>query len=124
MVVEKLIKRSGKYEFPQFCYENKRQYRYDTNYPRVFHSEYEYWYDGRLLLIGGFSANDLVMVDVETGSQAVTQQDFQGKPTVKMLIEKFKGKVKQSGKTIHEVVRDFKSNNLDLELWLINSLTI
>ena len=124
MVIEKLIKIGGKYEFPQFCYGYKRHYRYAMNHLRVFHSEYEYWYDGRLFLIGGFSANDLVMVDVETGSQAVTQQDFQGKPTVKMLIEKFKDKVKHSGKTIHEVVRDFKSNNLDLELWLINSLTI
>lgn len=49
---------------------------------------------------------------------------FKRKPTVKMLIEKFKEKLKKSGKSIHEVIQTFKSNNLDLELWLINSLTI
>lgn len=124
MVVEKLIEKSGKYEFPRFSYEGQRQYRYATDYPRVFNSRYEYWYDGRLFLIGGFYANDFVMIEVETAAQAVTQQDFQGKPNVKMILDKFKEKLAKSGKTIHEVVIDFKSNNLDLELWLIKLLTI
>lgn len=124
MVVEKLIKRSSKYEFPQFSYEGQKQYHYATDYPRVYHSRYEYWYDGRLFLIGSFYANDFVMVEVETGALAVGQQDFQRKPTVRMLIEKFKEKLKKSGKSIHEVIQTFKSNNLDLELWLINLLII
>lgn len=64
------------------------------------------------------------MIEAETGALATGQQDFQKKPTVKMLIEKFKEKLKKSGKSIHEVIQTFKSNNLDLELWLINSLTI
>ena len=124
MVVEKLISKEGRYEFPQFIYESQKEYRYAPNYPRVFYSRYEYWYDGRLFLIGSFYANDFIMIEVETGSQAVTGQDFQRKPTVKMILEKFKEKLVKSGKTIHEAIRDFKSNNLDLELWLINSLTI
>lgn len=124
MVVEKLISKEGRYELPQFIYESQRKYRYAPNYPKVFYSGYEYWYDGRLFLIGSFYANDFVMVEVETGALVAGQQDFQRKPTVKILIEKFKEKLKKSGKSIHEVIRDFKSNNLDLELWLINSLTI
>lgn len=124
MVIEKLIKKSGEYEFQQRRYEGQFHYRYATDYPRVFHSRYEYWYDGRLFLIGGFYANDLAMIEVETGSHAVTQQDFQRKPTIEMILNKFKEKLAKSGKTIHEVIRDFKSNSLDLELWLINSLII
>lgn len=124
MVVEKLLPKEGRYEFPQFIYESKTTYRYYSDYPRVFYSRYEYWYDGRLLLIGTFNPNELVMIDAETGALVAGQQDFQRKPTVKMLIEKFKEKLKKSGKSIHEVVQTFKSNNLDLELWLINSLTI
>lgn len=124
MVVEKLISKEGRYELPQIIYESETTYRYYSDYPRVFYSRHEYWYDGRLFLIGSFYANDFVMIDVETGALAAGQQDFQRKPTVKMLIEKFKEKLAKSGKTIHEVIRDFKSNNLDLELWLINSLTI
>lgn len=124
MVVEKLIPKKEVYEFPQFVYESYTTYRYSSDYMRIFHSRYEYWYDGRLFLIGGFNASELSMVEVETGALAVGQQDFQRKPTVKMLIEKFKEKLKKSGKSIHEVIQTFKSNNLDLELWLINSLTI
>lgn len=125
MVIEKLISKEGRYEFPQFIYESQRKYRYAPNYPKVFYSRYEYWYDGRLFLIGSFEyIADFVMVEVETGSGAVTGQDFQRKPTVKKILEKFKEKLAKSGKTIHEVIQDFKSNNLDLELWLINSLTI
>lgn len=124
MVVENLIKKKGKYEFEPFLYGNNITYRYYSGSSRVFHSEYEYWYDGRLLLIGAFYLEELAMIDAETGATAVTRQDFQRKPTVKMLIEKFKEKLERSGKTVHEVVRNFKSNNLDLELWLINSLII
>lgn len=124
MVVENLIKKTGKYEFEPFLYGNNLAYRYYADSLRVFHSEYEYWYDGRLLLIGTFYPNELVMIDAETGATAATRQDFQRKPTVKMLIEKFKEKLERSGKTVHEVIRNFKSNNLDLELWLINSFII
>lgn len=125
MAVEKLISKEERYELPQFLYEGQRKYRYAPNYPRVFYSRHEYWYDGRLFLIGSFeSMGAFVMVEVETGAQAVTGQDFQGKPTVKMILDKFKEKLFKSGKTIHEVIQDYKSNNLDLELWLINSLTI
>lgn len=90
----------------------------------MFHSRYEYWYDGRMFLIGRFDAKDLTMVEVETGFYAVRQQEFQRKPTIEMILNKFKEKLAKSGKTIHEVIRVCKSNNLDLELWLINSLTI
>lgn len=125
MVIEKLISKEERYELPQLIYESQMKHRYAPNYSRVFYSRYEYWYDGRLFLIGSFEyIDDFVMVEVETGSQAVTGQDFQRKSTVKMILEKFKEKLAKSGKTIHEVIRDFKSNNLDLELWLINSLII
>lgn len=124
MVIEKLIKKSGEYEFRQRRYEGQRQYRYVTDSPRVFHSRYEYWYDGRMFLIGRFDTKDLAMVEVETGVHAVIQQEFQRKPTIEMILNMFKEKLAKSGKTIHEVIRDCKSNNLDLELWLINSLII
>lgn len=124
MVVENLVQKEGTYEFPQFAYESKTTYRYTTDFPRVFHSRYEYWYDGRLFLIGSFNEKDLIMVDAETGVFAVHSQDFQRNPTIKMLLDKFKEKIFKSGKSIHEVVRNFKSNNLDLELWLVNSLII
>lgn len=124
MVVERLIKKKGEYTFLQFDYINQRQYHYSTDYLRTFSSSYEYWYDGRLFLIGSFHANVFAMIEAETGSFAVTEQDFQKKPTVRMLLDKFKEKLVKSGKTVHEVIRDFKSNNLDLELWLIKLLTI
>lgn len=104
MVVEKLLPKEGRYEFPQFIYESGTTYRYYSDYPRVSYSRYEYWYDGRLFLIGSFYANDFVMIEAETGALATGQQDFQKKPTVKMLIEKFKEKLKKSGKSIHEVI--------------------
>lgn len=124
MVVENLVQKEGTYEFPQFSYVALTSYRYIMGCPRVFHSRYEYRYDGRLLLIGSFNEKDLIMVDAETGAVAVHSQDFQRNPTIKMLLDKFKEKIFKSGKSIHEVVRNFKSNNLDLELWLVNLLVI
>ena len=46
------------------------------------------------------------------------------KPTAERLIKKFKEKLFNRGVSIHEVIRDFKLRNLDLELWLINTLII
>lgn len=122
MVIEKLFLANEIYSFP-LLYVEGRNYRCSDS-SRTFYSQYEYWYDGRLFLIGSFSSNELVMVDKETGASAVTQQDFQRKPSVWMLIKKFKEKLEKSGKTIHEVIRDYKNCNLDLELWLVNSLII
>lgn len=123
MVIERLIQKKQNVNLLQTIYEGGWSYRY-ADYSRTFHSKYEYWYDGRLFLIGGFGEKDLVIVERETGVLAVTSQDFQRKPTVREVIDKFKEKVRLSGVTIHEVVRKYKSNNLDLELWLINSLII
>lgn len=125
MVIEELIEKKEDYVFPQLRYEHSSRYRYDTENTRVFHSRYEYWCDGRKFLIGSFCQNELVMIEVETFSLAVSRGDFpDGTKDIGMIIAKFKNKLLRSGKSIHEVVRIFKSNNLDLELWLVNSLVI
>lgn len=112
MVVEKLIRKKEAYYWESY------------EYIRCFYSQYEYWYDGRLLLIGCFSDGKRVIVDAETGVFAVFSAEVQRRPTIEMLIFKFKEKLCRSGKTIHEVVRDYKINNLGLELWVVNSMII
>ena len=125
MVIEELIEKKEDYVFPQLRYERPSGYHYDTENTRVFHSRYEYWYDGRKFLIGCFCQSEIVMIEVETFSLAVSQRDFpNGTKDIGMIIAKFKDKLLRAGKSIHEVVRVFKSNNLDLELWLVNSLVI
>lgn len=123
MVVEKLIPKKEVWALPQCIYKSKTAYRY-ADYPRMFYAEYEYWYEERLFLIGSFDVGCPIMVDAETGAYAVQPLDFHKKPTIKMILDKFKEKVLRSSKSIHEVVQSFKSNNLDLELWLVNSLII
>lgn len=110
MVVERLISKKEIYKFPK-C-------------PYVFHSKYQYWYDGRLFLIGRFYRNTTVMIERETGAMAVHSMGFPGKFSIEDLIEKFKYKITLSGKTIHEVIRDYKLNNNGIELWVINLLGI
>ena len=118
MVIEKLIPKKEVYQFPSiYCYDITK-FRYTSNV-RVFYSQYEYWYDGRKLLIGKFKGGGLGLIDVETYAWAV-----QPEATVEELINVFKQKVEKSGKTIHEVALDYKKLNLDLDLWLINSLNI
>lgn len=123
MVVEKLIPKKGEYIFPAFIFITSKEYRYHPNQQRVFHFQYEYWYDGRLFLVGHFKGEKLSLMDVETCSFAVGPAEL-AKPTAKTLIEKFKDKVQMSGKTIHEVAQNFKNLNLDLELWVVKSLIV
>lgn len=120
MVIEKLIPKKEVYQFPSICYPycTFTAFRYTPNI-RKFYSQYEYWYDGRKFLIGKFKGEGLGLIDVETTAWAV-----QPTATVGELIESFKQKVQRSGKTIHEVVLNYKKQNLDLDLWLINSLSI
>lgn len=121
MAIEKLIPKKEEYQFPSICYPyNLKTFRH-TSEVRVFYSQYEYWYDGRKFLIGKFKSGNLGLIDVETYAWAVFPD---AKATKEDLIRLFKRKVDTSGKTIHEVVREYKKNNLDLELWLINSLSI
>lgn len=124
MVVEKLIPKTGKCEFPEIIFEWGGQYRYG-NCPRTFHIQYEYWYDGRLFLLGYFD-NRLIpsLVEVETGAYVVGEWEFKKYPGVKQIIKKFKENLQNHGGNIHESVRDFKCKNLDVETWLISSLGI
>lgn len=122
MAVEKLICRTGELVFPDFKYTG-HYYRYDTEM-RIFHIQYEYWYDGVLFLFGNFLGKGLALVEVETGAFAVSSQELPGSLSVEKAIEIFKKKLLKSGLTVHEVVRNFKNHNLDLELWLVNSLII
>lgn len=65
------------------------------------------------------------MIERETGAEAVHSMDFPGKFSIEELIKKFKYKVAFSGKTIHEVIRDYKLGiNNGIELWVVNLLCI
>lgn len=86
-----------------------------------FYFEHKYWYEGRLFLIGHFNDDSKIkMIEAETGATAVFANDR--KPSNKKIIEEFKCLLKSSGKTIHEVIRDFKNNNNLNEIWLISLL--
>lgn len=86
-----------------------------------FYFEHKYWYEGRLFLIGHFNNDSIIkMIEAETGATAIFAND--GKPSNKKIIEEFKRRLKSSGKTIHEVIRDFKNNNNLNGIWLINLL--
>lgn len=122
MVVEKLIPKKEDYLFARFTYFTEKLYRYGDS-SRVFSSRYEYWYDGVKFLIGNFPGESLGLLEVETGAFAVMPQEVK-KPSAETLIEAFKKKLQKSGKSIREVIQTFKGNNLDLELWVINSLNI
>ena len=118
MVIDKLIPKKETYQFPSIFYPvNIRTFRYSPT-TRVFYSQYEYWYDGRKFLIGKFKGEPMGLIDVETYAWAV----FPG-ASAEGLIEQFKQKVQTAGKTIHEVVREYKNRNLDLEVWEISALT-
>lgn len=120
MDVEKLIPKREKVELP---YLGSRYWRNDNLHVWEVYLKYEYLYGGRLFLIGTLEGSKaFYMFELETGAVAVSPNDFQKKPTVKMLIDKFKEKLRRSGKSIHEVIRDYKNNNSDLGLWLIDLL--
>lgn len=127
-VEEKLILKEGTYEFPEVIPLYDKIWMYSQEYTKVFTVRYEYWYDGRLFLLGSFdqfSGGSLSLIEAETGAIAVSPLDFTGgRVSVERIIKKFKEKLKKSGTTIGEVTRECKSNNLVSELWLINSLII
>lgn len=127
-VEEKLILKEGTYEFPEVIPLYDKIWMYSQEYTKVFTVRYEYWYDGRLFLLGSFdqfSGGSLSLIEAETGAIAVSPLDFTGgRVSVERIIKKFKEKLKKSGTTIGEVTREYKSNNLVSELWLINSLII
>lgn len=127
-VEEKLIIKEGTYEFPEVIPLYDKIWMYSQEYTKVFTVRYEYWYDGRLFLLGSFdqfSGGSLSLIEAETGAIAVSPLDFTGgRVSVERIIKKFKEKLKKSGITIGEVTREYKNNNLVSELWLINSLII
>lgn len=125
MVIDKLIPKKDRLEFPRFMdFHESKTYRQSAN-TRVFNVKYEYWYDERLFLIGKFEEEHyLCMLEPETFSLAVASSDFLKEPTVGQVIALFRDKLKRSRLTIHEVIRNFKARNLDIELWEINSLLL
>ena len=127
-VEEKLIIKEGTYEFPEVIPLYDKIWMYSQEYTKVFTVRYEYWYDGRLFLLGSFgqfSGSNLSLIEAETGAITVSPLEFKGgRVSVERIIKKFKEKLKESGTTIGEVTREYKSNNLVSELWLINSLII
>lgn len=127
-VEEKLIFKEGTYEFPAVIPLYDKIWMYSQESTKVFTVRYEYWYDGRLFLLGSFdqfSGGSLSLIEAETGAIAVSPLDFTGgRVSVERIIKKFKEKLKKSGITIGEVTREYKNNNLVSELWLINSLII
>lgn len=123
MIEERLIPKEKDYQVVLF-YDAFKRYRC-ADYSRVFHAKYEYWYDGAKFLIGIFEGEKyLTLIERETFATGACYADLNKKPTAELLIKKFKEKLSNKGVSIHEVIRDFKLRNLDLELWLINTLII
>lgn len=121
-VKELFIEEHGEICFPDF-YDVRDGfksigYRF-SNCCRIFPYEWKFIYDG-VVFIGG----PLGMTEVTTGFNGVMSSEIKGKITFEKCLEIFKRKLRDSGKTIHEVVQDCKNRNLDLETWLINSLII
>lgn len=123
--MEKLIRKSGKKEFPlcvSVSASIENSYRVLPNTMRTFIYQYEYYFDGRVFLFGHFEGQDRhTLIESETGASAVKNKGFS---TPQLAIAEFKRLLGLSGKTIHEVIRDFKNRNVDLETWLINSLNM
>lgn len=113
MYVEKLVRVKGK-EIREFPHLGSIE---------GFHIKYELWFDERLFLIGNYQNERLKLIDAETGGLGASGDEFPRKPSIESLIELFRQKVRKSGVTIHEVVRDFKLKNNITELWFTN-LTI
>ena len=118
MVKERLIPKKATYQFPSIRYEGGLSYRITSN-TRTFYSTHEYWYDDRKFLLGKFQNSGIGLIDVGTYAWAVQPNTDKNE-----FVAVFKKKLQTSGKTIHEVVRDYLKGNLDIELWVLNSLSI
>lgn len=122
MVVEKLIPKKALYMTPDFVYEHGTLGYRISNDTRLFRSTHEYWYDGRLFLVGTFG-DGIRLMDFETWAMCVCADEFKtNNPNPQMLIERFKFKLEKVNKSIDHLVSAFKRRNLDLETWKINML--
>ena len=119
MVVEKLIKQSGEYDLPETIFLGA------SIGPRIFYHKWIYYYDGAKFLIGSFdNGKKLSIVEVTTGLTAVGFYELSGKTTTDKLISLFKEKLRASCVSIHQVIARAKGENLDIDLWLVNSLIV
>ena len=64
------------------------------------------------------------MIEVESGAFVAKKDFIDGKCTVEKLIAHFKQQLQNSGFTIHEVIRNFKLRNLNIEAWEVNFLIV
>ena len=119
MVIEVLTRKKEETSFPMMDYSGPR-YRYTTEC-RVFYSTHEYRYDGVTFLFGHFKGCGSSLIEKETGAYAVVPQELHTS-TVDEAVLVFKKKLGISGLSVHEVVRNFKAKNLDIDLWEISLL--
>ena len=125
MAIETVTFKREHHSFPTIGHLKDGRYRYSTDCVNTFHSLCEYTYDGVLFLWGYFNKGMMCLINVETGAYAVASEELATRSsTFATAIDLFKGKVQKSGLTIQEVVRNFKSKNLDLPLWEVSSLIV
>lgn len=123
-MVEKLEQENGSYFVRDVEYFKDNRYIYQPH-GRVLNYTHRYWYDGVCFLIGGyFSTKPEVMIEVESGAFVANKDFIDGKCIVEKLIAHFKQQLQNSGLTIHEVIRNFKLRNLNIEAWEVNFLIV
>lgn len=91
----------------------------DMDDVRFEHYTFKLIYDD-VLFYGG----DFGLVESETTSTAVFKMEVSGKVTPEKCLKLLEAKLKSCGKTIHEVKREHKLKNLNLELWLTELLSM
>lgn len=80
---------------------------------------YEYWLDGRKLLIGSFTHKpEICILDVETTIFAVTSDNKT--KTVEQAVSFLKRQLETTKRNINEVIRDFKNRHFGIELWQVS----
>lgn len=119
-VNEILLKERGTIQFPEPVYETSTSplYRF-TDKVKEFSYEWKYIYDGAIFVSGSFG-----MREITTGMPVASVYEISGQITSKKCIAIFKDKLLRDSRNIHEVIRDCKNRNLDIDLWLINSVII
>lgn len=126
MVIERLIDEVGTVAIPLNDYFG---FKYRIVGSRLFNYHQIYWYDGLKFYIGSLEHSSLLtLTESTTGAIAVSSAEIKGKVTSKKLIRQFHEKCAQTkanaGCDIYQVIARYRSNNLDLEAWQINLLTV
>lgn len=87
-----------------------------SNQIRLFNVVGVYWYDGAKFYIGSFNGNYAETL-LEATTFMTASFPLTGHRTPGVLIKQFKANLDKYQMTIHEVIRNAKLRNLDLEAW-------